>query len=318
MKLKHFALVATMTFAMLGATAHAETTYVIATGSTGGTSYFVGSAMAQVVNRHSENIQVEVLPTSGTTESAAAVSRGRAHIALLTPSAIVNAVNGEGPFEGAAMPTLRLAWGGYYNFHNFIAPAHTQIATWDDLKGKRVGMCKQATTCTQIAEATLAAAGLSLDDIDEQYLSFNEQADALADRKLDAAAMFGGLPGAAILNATSRGEMNFLPLTEEMQQQINGVNSGFVPVTLPAGSYPGQSDPVPSIGTAVFFVAGEDVPAEVMAEMTDILYANTEELVNIMPLMQFFTSDNELTRADPIIPRHAGLEQHLQEIGILN
>lgn len=297
--------------------AQAQTTYVIATGSSGGTSYFVGSAMAQVVNRHSDSLQIEVLPTSGTTESAAAVARGKAHIALLTPSAITNAYEGTGPFEGVAMPSLRLAWGGYYNYHNFITPAHTGITSWDDLKGKRVGMCPQATTCTQIAEATLAAAGLSVDDIQPQYLSFNEQADALADRKLDAAAMFGGLPGAAILNATSRGEMVFLPLTEDMQAAIHETNAGFVPVTLPADSYTNQTEDVPSVGTAVYFVTGESVPGEVLAEITDILYANGEELVNIMPLMQFFTADNPLTAGEAIIPRHEGFEAHLQEIGVL-
>lgn len=297
--------------------AAAKDVYVIATGSTGGTSYFVGSAMAQVVNRHSPNLQIEVLPTSGTTESAAMVARGKAHITLLTPSAAINAYKGSGPFEGNALPDLRQAWGGYYNYHNFIAPVRSGITTWEDLKGKRVGMCPQATTCTQIAEATLAAAGLSVDDIEPQYLSFNEQADALADRKLDAAAMFGGLPGAAILNITSRADVVFLPLTEEMQEKIHQTNSGFVPVTLPADSYPKQTEPVLSVGTAVLFATGASVPDEVLAEMTDILYANGEELLSIMPLMRFFTADNELTRANPIIPRHSGLENHLKEIGVL-
>ena len=308
---------AALGLALASGSAEAQSTYVIATGSTGGTSYFVASAMARVINNHSDDLQIEVLPTSGTTESAAAVSRGRAQFVLLTPSAIVSAYNGTDAFEGAAMPSLRLAWGGYYNYHNFIAPSHTGIGDWADLKGKRVGMCPQATTCSEIALATLEAAGLTIDDVSPQYLSFNEQADALADRKLDAAAMFGGLPGAAILSATSRGEMVFLPLTEAMQQKIHAADDGFVSVTLPADSYPNQTEPVPSIGTAVYFVTAADVPDDVLAAMTDILYANTEELTNVMPLMQFFTADNDLTRADPIIPRHPGLEAHLTKIGVL-
>jgi TRAP transporter TAXI family solute receptor len=216
------------------------------------------------------------------------------------------------------MPSLRLAWGGYFNYHTFIAAVQSVFRTWEDLRGKRVGICPQATTCTQIAEATLKATGLSLDDIDEQYLSFNEQADALADRKLDAAAIFGGVPGAAVLAATSRGDMTFLSVSEDMQKAINAEDPGFVPVTLPANSYPGQTEPVPVMGTAVLFVASEDMPAEAIAEITDILYANVDELANILPLMQFFTPDNELTKAEPIIPRHEGLEAHLLAIGALN
>ena len=49
--------------AFSGGAAQSAETLIIATGSTGGTSYFVGSAIAQVVNKHSDTVRIEVLPT---------------------------------------------------------------------------------------------------------------------------------------------------------------------------------------------------------------------------------------------------------------
>jgi len=295
----------------------AQQTYTIATGSTGGTSFFVGSAMAQVINKYSENIRLEVLPTGGTVETSGFILRGKAQFGLLTPSSAVAAFNGEGAFEGNPVENLRAVWGGYYNYHNFIAPTGRGIESLADLKGKKVGLCPKGTTCSKIAIATLAAAGLTLDDIDEQFLSFNEQVAAMADRKLDAAAMFGGVPGAAILNATSQMDMIFLPLSEEIRDIVNGDNIHFLKIELPAGTYRGQDAAIPSMGTEVLFVGASEVSREVLEEISEILYANSEELASIMPLMGFFKADNPLTLQDPAIPRHEGFEAYLMDSGAL-
>ncbi|WP_323768760.1 TAXI family TRAP transporter solute-binding subunit [Marinovum sp.] len=300
----------------VGPVAAAET-FIMATGSTGGTSYFVGSAIAQVVNKHSDEVQIEVLPAGGTTETSGLILRGKAHFGLLTPSAASDAYNGKGPFDGHPVTNMRALWGGYYNYHSFIAPRDRSIASIEDLKGKRVGLCPTGTTCSRIAIATLEAAGLSVDDVDGQYLSFSEQVAALADNKLDAAVMFGGVPGAALLNATSQMDIAFLPLTDEVQTTINAGNEHFLKVELPAGTYRGQDDAVTSIGTEVLFVGASEVSREVIEEISEVLYANSGELVATMPLMQFFTPDNPLTLQEPAIPRHEGFEAYLKDSGKL-
>ncbi len=293
----------------------ASQTYILATGSTGGTSYFVGSAIAQVVNKHSEEVRIEVLPAGGTTETSGLILRGKAHFGILTPSAASDAYNGRGPFAGHPVANMRALWGGYYNYHTFIAPKDRAISSFADLKGKRVGLCPMGTTCSKIAIATLEAAGLTEEDVDGQYLSFSEQVDALADNKLDVAVMFGGVPGAALLNATSQMDIRFLSLTEEMQSQIHAANEHFIKVQLPQGTYRGQDEAVTAIGTEVLFVGASEVSPEAIEEMSEILYANYDELIATMPLMQFFTSDNPLTLKQPAIPRHEGFEQYLKEKG---
>lgn len=301
--------IATVTLAMLGATQlHAQSTYVIATGSTGGTSYYVGSAVAQVVNQNSDTIQLEVLPTSGTTEQAASILRERAQFTLLPPSSIIDAYEGKGDFAGNPVESLRLGWGGYYNYHNLIAPVRAEVTAWTDLAGKKVGMCPQATTCSKISTLMLQAAGLDLSDVSPQYISFNESVAALADRKLDAASIFGGVPSAAILNATSQMDIAFVPLTPEMQSAATSANPGFIPLTLPANSYAGQTEDVPTIGTSIMFVISADVSDAVISEMSDILYNHPDELTSIMPLMAFFNRENALSLDTPFIPRHDGVQ----------
>jgi TRAP transporter TAXI family solute receptor len=301
--------------AFSGGAAQSAETLIIATGSTGGTSYFVGSAIAQVVNKHSDTVRIEVLPTGGTTETSGFILRGKAQFGLLTPSAAIEAYNGTGPFEGNAVENLRAVWGGYYNYHSFIAPSAKGYTSIADLKGKRVGLCPTGTTCSKIAIATLEAAGLSVDDVEGQFLSFNEQVASLSDGKLDAAVMFTGVPGAALLNITSQMDIDFINLGDDIQSKVNGQNEYFLKVDLPAGVYRGQDEAVSSLGTEVLFVGAAEVSADVIKEISDILYAHPEELKSIMPLMGFFTPDNPLSTQTPAIPRHEGFEAYLKDTG---
>jgi len=258
-------------FAFSGGAAQSAETLIIATGSTGGTSYFVGSAIAQVVNKHSDTVRIEVLPTGGTTETSGFILRGKAQFGLLTPSAAIEA------YTGAVCPT--------------------------------------GTTCSKIAIATLEAAGVSVDDVEGQFLSFNEQVASLSDGKLDAAVMFSGVPGAALLNITSQMDIDFIGLGDELQSKVNAQNEHFLKVDLPAGVYRGQDEAVSSLGTEVLFVGAEEVSAEVIKEISDVLYAHPDELISIMPLMGFFTPDNPLSLQTPAIPRHEGFEAYLKDAG---
>ncbi|WP_424988608.1 TAXI family TRAP transporter solute-binding subunit [Microbulbifer sp. S227A] len=308
-----FALAASVAFG--GSVAQSAETFIVATGSTGGTSYFVGSAIAQVVNKHSDTVRIEVLPTGGTTETSGFILRGKAHFGLLTPSAAIEAYKGQGPFEGNAVENLRAIWGGYYNYHSFIAPSAKGYTSIADLKGKRVGLCPTGTTCSKIAIATLEAAGLSVDDVDGQFLSFNEQVASLSDGKLDAAVMFTGVPGAALLNITSQMDIDFIGLDDEIRSKVNGQNEFFLKVDLPAGVYRGQDEAVASLGTEVIFAGAAEVGADVIKEISDVLYAHPDELKSIMPLMGFFTPDNPLSAQAPAIPRHDGFEAYLKKAG---
>ena len=190
---------------------------------------------------------------------------------MLTPSAAIEAYSGKGPFEGNAVGEPAGGLGRLLQLSQlhcskleglYVHRGSERQAGWR--------LCPTGTTCSKIAIATLEAAGISVDDVEGQFLSFNEQVASLSDGKLDAAVMFSGVPGAALLNITSQMDIDFINLGDDIQSKVNAQNEYFLKVDLPAGVYRGQDEAVSSLGTEVLFVGAAEVSADVIKEISDV------------------------------------------------
>lgn len=292
----------------------AQTRVVIGTGGSGGTSYFIGNAMAQLINKYSTKVRVEVLPLASSIEITASVMRQTAHLGFVTYADVLPAMQGSGRFTGlAGGNTLRVLWGGYVNFHLWTVRAESNIHTLSDLRGKTVGLCPKGSACQLISTATLEAAGLRENDYRGHFMSFTEEVSALQDRKIDAAAFFGAAGSGSAQQASNQMAIRFLPVPKEIQQKVMAVDPTFVGAELPAKSYRGQTDAVPAIGTEVVIVSSTALNYEAIAEMSDILFTHRAEMVAGLPLMEFLAPDNPLNFTKPLAPRHEGWLRYARE-----
>ena len=89
----------------------------------------------------------------------------------------------------------------------------------------------------------------------------------------------------------------------------------FSPVTIPAGTYAGQGQDVPTAALINFLVTHSEVPEAVVYAAVKALYANLAEL------MAAHVAAREIARERALVSRpialHPGAERYFREVGVL-
>ena len=144
-----------------------------------------GQALARVLERQGVKGPFEVLVSpAASIDNANRLDRGEIDLGFMVANWIGRAKRGEKPFTHPI--DLRLVAPMNLGPLFFIARADSGIATFDDLKGKRVSVGPLGSGMTQHAHTMLGAMGHTIDWIKPAFLSFADGAKALAAGEIDA------------------------------------------------------------------------------------------------------------------------------------
>lgn len=136
-----------------------------------------------------------------------------------------------------------------------------RVAGLTDLRGKRVDVGLPNSGTRIDAEALLTAAGLTLADLGEvSGRGVADGLDALRRNELDAVIATISAPARRLQEMAAAGELRLLSLSEMEQARLANANTGFVAAVLPAGSYPGQTEPVRTVAVAALLATRADLP----------------------------------------------------------
>ena len=144
-----------------------------------------GQALARVLEQQGVKGLFEVLVSpAASIDNANRLDRGEIDLGFMAANWIGRAKRGEKPFTHPI--DLRLVAPMNLGPLFFIARADSGIATFDDLKGKRVSVGPLGSGMTQHAHTMLAAMGHTIDWIKPVYMTFAEGAEALKAGAIDA------------------------------------------------------------------------------------------------------------------------------------
>ena len=160
--MRNFVLALLVAAALCAGTARSEAvTFVnVATGSTGGTYYPVGAAMAKVWNDSISDMRANAQSTGGTAQNLSLLSKGEAEV-IFADGLYYFAYEGKGMFEGRAMKNLRAIAPLYAEPIHFLVAKDSGIKSIKDLKGKRVSVGAVGSG-TEITVRALLAANLRM------------------------------------------------------------------------------------------------------------------------------------------------------------
>ncbi|MDR1884684.1 MAG: TAXI family TRAP transporter solute-binding subunit [Synergistaceae bacterium] len=299
---------------IFSAAAGAATFINIGTGSTGGTYYPVGSAMASIWNRVIPDMRAASQSTGGTAQNLQLLENGEAEVAF-TDGLYYFAYNGLQSFEGKPQKHLRGVAPLYPEPIQFMVAEGSGITSIKDLKGKRVGIGAVASGTEQTARALLKVAGIDPDsDIRAQNLGLSETASALADKNIDAGFMMAAIGSSALVEVTTIGTGHLIALEDDLIAALNKELPYYSEFVIPAGSYKGQDEPLKVAATWNTLTAHEKLDTDLVYQMTKALFENKQDLVNVAANMSFMDS----AAVDVIrIPLHPGAEKYYKEIGAI-
>ena len=286
----------------------------IGTGSTGGTYYPVGAAMAKIWNKTVPGMKANAQSTGGTAQNIQLIGTGEAELGF-TDGLYYFAYNGKQSFEGNPQKHLRGMVPLYPEPIHLMVASGSNIKSIKDLKGKRVGIGAVGSEIEYTARALLKIAGIDPDkDIRAENLGMGDTAGALADKNIDAGFMMGAIGSSAMVEVTTIGTGKLLPLEADLVKKLNAQLPYYTPFTIPANSYKGQTTALPVAATWNILSISEKVDAAAVYKMTKALFDNKKDLVNVSANMAFM---NPKEVKVILIPLHPGAEKYFKEIGVI-
>lgn len=282
------------------------------TGGTSGVYYPLGHVIKRLVERDIPTAKLTVVSTQATVENLNLLQQGKGTLALAQGDILGEAWKGN-PEAGfpSSRTKIRLIGAAYPNYIHIIARADARIQSVADLRGKRLSVGAARSGNELNARVLLGAADISYADLVQvEYLEYGQSVELMLKQQLDAAIISAGLGVAAVQRAMTQGPIVLVPIDTGLIGKTRGL---FYPLTIPAGSYPGQKQEVRAAALNNYFVTTEDAKEETVYRITKAIYANLDELRKAHAATAGMNYQNALSVRP--IDVHPGALRYFREVG---
>lgn len=286
-----------------------------ATGGTAGVYYPLGGAIANVLtDKSNKTIQVTAQATGASGENMRLVQSGEADIAIVQNDVADAAFKGTEPFKQKidnVMAIGRL----YPEYLHIVARGDLGVKSLDDFKGKKISVGARGAgnevNCRQI----FSYFGLDYKNLKPIFLPYGETADQFKDRQVDGFVFTIGTPSPAIQDITTTQKVSFVPISGSKVDEIVAKFPYFVKDAIPAKTYTGQDEAVPTLSVQAMLVVNKDASEELVYTITKTLYENLADVAK----SHNKGAEISLERASDgvTIPFHPGAAKYLKEKGVL-
>ncbi|MEY3434882.1 MAG: hypothetical protein RLZZ195_364 [Pseudomonadota bacterium] len=286
----------------------------ILTGGTAGVYYPLGSALTKIYGDNIKGSKVQVQVTKASVENLNLLQEGKGEIAFVLGDSAKDAWAGneDAGFKNK-LDKLRIIGAIYPNYVQIVASKGSNIKTLTDLKGKRisVGAAKSGTELN--ARAVLAAAGMSYKDLGKvEYLPFAESVELIKNRQLDATLQSAGLGVASLKDLANSVEINVVAVPADV---VKKMGAPFIPGTIPAETYKGQTTAVSTTAIVNYLVTRKDVSDATAYQMTKLFYENLPALVAAHSAAKDINVKDAAN--NPPLPLHPGAAKYYKEKGLI-
>jgi len=309
------ALLASSAAAQTGGTAIPTATLSLGTATPGGGFPLYGNAFAEVMNAADPEISIAPRNTKGSNENIPLLEKGELDLALVAGEPAYEAFAG----IGRAPVRLKILTAIYSNPGMFVVRADSPYRTIRDLVGQPVAFGAKGSGLPILARYVLDGLGLNQDeDFKAIYLDRAGDGPAMVEDGRVAAFWGAGIgwPGFAAVASSASGARFIAPNAEEIAR-IRAKHAFLKPLTVPAGSYPQQSEPIASLGSWSFVLTREDLPDDVAYRLAKTLHGIEATFCRKLAQACETTAANTVAAAPKVQLIHPGVMKYFREIGVV-
>jgi TRAP transporter TAXI family solute receptor len=289
-----------------------KTTVIFGTATPGGGFPLFGGAAAATINETDPSLSVEPRNTQGSAENILLLEQGQLDIALVAGEPAYEAFAGIG-----RQPTnLAIITATYSNPGMFVVRGDSPDRSVRDLVGKPIAWGTRASGLTLLARYVMDGLGLDRErDFQATYLERAGDGPAMV---LDGrvAALWGGGIGWPGFTAVMQAGGRFIGLDAEEAERVRARHSFLKPLAVPAGAYPGQAEPVESVGSWCYILARPTLGDEIAYRLARALHHGHAALVARLAQGRETTPENTFAAAPSPDQIHPGVLRYLREIGV--
>jgi len=307
------AMVLVMIFAMTACSNSGGTKMTMGTGGTSGTYYGYGGVLGQYIKNNAD-IAVTVVSTDGSKANIQGIDAGDYQLGTVQSDVMAYAWDGTRAFEEeGALDTFRVVAGLYAETIQLVT-MDPEIKSVEDLAGKSVSIGAPGSGVYFNAVDVLEAAGLSEEDINAQYQSFADSADALKDGKIAAAFIVAGAPTPAITELCTTNDAYLVPIDGDIADKLMDASPFYTAHTIPAGTYEGQEEDVETVTVKATLIVSADASEEDVYNLTAAIFENIDSISAENAKGEELSIEN--ATSGMTVPFHAGAAKYFSEQGV--
>jgi TRAP transporter TAXI family solute receptor len=260
--------------------------FQIATGSTAGTFFPVGEAIAGLVS-HPPGVDrcanadvcgppgliVSTRTSEGAVDNLIAVNRGDVESGLAQSDVIAAAVKGQGPFKKLGPQShVRVIASLFAEQVHLVVAAKSKINSIADLKGKRVSLGSDGSGVGITAREILAAWRLPETAMKTSHDDVFDAATLLKQGKIDAFFAVGGVPLDPVSDLVMHGQARLVPIDgpnrDKLLKAVPSLSAGVIP----AGAYVGNGA-IPTVSARASWIVRDSEPDALVYGITRALFS---------------------------------------------
>ena len=263
----------------------------IATGGTAGTYYPIGGAIAEILNKNISGMNASAQATGATVSNINMIYAEDADLAIVQNDIIYYAVHGTEMFSDKEVKNIRGIASLYPETCQFVTLESSGIKSVEDLRGKRVAVGAAGSGAEANARQILEVYGMTYNDIEPQYLSFAEGANALMAGNVDAAFLTAGYPTASVNDIAAKNTIRLLPVEDGFIDALIEKYPFYTKTVIPAGTYQGFDEDVSSVSVMAMLVASSELDDKLGYAITKAIFTNTDRLESAHAVGKFITKE---------------------------
>lgn len=282
------------------------------TGPQGGAWYPLGGAM-QALASDAGIGNIQVLPGGGVA-NVQGVQNGDADLGFGNTISTVDAIEGREPFEGPADNVCNVATL-YPQFFQMVVTANSGIESVEDFAGKRLNTQPVGNTAEQVTRAVLETAGLSYEDMRAvDYVSYSDGVSLMQDNNSDIFTLGTTIPSSAVMDLANNQTIRLVSLEDSFIEKMRALNPGYVGMTIPAKTYPKQTEDATAVAYATHIIARCDLDPDFVQNLLAQMWENRNDLATIASAVG--KGDLSDWAQDVGVPMHEGAAAFYAEQGI--
>ena len=289
------------------------TKMTMGTGGTSGTYYGYGGVLGQYIKNHA-GIEVTVVSTDGSKANIQGIASGDYQLGTVQSDVMAYAWEGTRSFESEGkIDSFRVVAGLYAEAVQLVT-MDPEINSVADLAGKSVSIGAPGSGVYFNAIDVLTAAGLTESDINAQYQSFADSADALKDGKIDAAFIVAGAPTPAITELCTTNNAYLVPIDGAVADALMASCPFYTTYSIPAGTYNGQTEDVTTVTVKATLIVSASAKEDDVYKLTKAIFDNIDAITKENGKGAELSIEN--ATSGMTAPFHAGAAKYFAEKGV--
>jgi len=296
------------------ATVYAADNLVLATGGTAGTYYPFGGAMAKIWNSKIKDMNVTAQTSGASAENVRLVNKKEVELALVQSDTLDFAFNATEAFK-EPLKAMNAVAVLYPEIIQVVVGAASPIKSIADLKGKKVGVGAPGSGTEANFRQLLDAYGMKKEDVNAQFLSFSESAEAYKDKHIDAFIVTAGITNAGIMDVATQNEIRILNIPADVAAKLTQKYPFLAAVKVPANTYKGQTAEVSTVAVNAVLICGSSLSEAMVYNLTKALFENQADLASAHAKGKELNIKTAVTGVS--IPYHPGAVKYYKEKGLM-